>query len=89
MAVLVMLEWTFRELSENSAEIKQVREVQSRNFPVTQNTVAFGIQEKALSIRHLCDRWIRTSLINDLRPLVIESRPSITSVFQYLNDRFE
>lgn len=32
MAVLVMLEWTYRELSENSPEINQVREVQRYNF---------------------------------------------------------
>ncbi len=32
MAVLVMLEWTFRELSENSPEMNQVREVQSYSF---------------------------------------------------------
>jgi len=32
MAVFVMLEWTFRELSAESPEMKQVREVQSYNF---------------------------------------------------------
>jgi hypothetical protein len=32
MANFVMLEWTFRELSENSAEMNQVRDVQIYNF---------------------------------------------------------
>ncbi len=32
MAVFVLLEWTYRELSEDSPEIKQVREVQRYNF---------------------------------------------------------
>ena len=32
MAVYVMLEWTFRELSAQSTEMKQVREVQRFNF---------------------------------------------------------
>ena len=32
MAVFVVLEWTFRELSEDSREMQQVREVQRYNF---------------------------------------------------------
>ncbi len=32
MAVFVMLEWTFRELSKDSPEMNQVREVQRYNF---------------------------------------------------------
>lgn len=32
MAVFVMLDWTFRELSKDSPELNQVREVQKYNF---------------------------------------------------------
>ena len=32
MSVYVMLDWTFQELSANSPEMNQVREVQSNNF---------------------------------------------------------
>jgi len=34
MAVFVMLDWTFRELSKDSPELTQVREVQKYNFAI-------------------------------------------------------
>jgi hypothetical protein len=63
MAVFVMLEWTFRELSKDSPEMNQVREVQQYNFA---NEASYGKvwEARKNSFDPTFVQWMEENVIN-------------------------
>ena len=63
MAIFVMLDWTFRELSKDSPEMNQVREVQQYNFA---NEASYGKvwQARKNSFDPAFVQWMEKNVIN-------------------------
>ena len=63
MSVYVVLDWTFQELSENSAEMNQVREVQRYNF-ATHAGYRRVWEARKSSFRPDFVRWMEDNVVN-------------------------
>lgn len=63
MSIYVMLDWTFQELSEDSPEMKQVREVQRHNF-ATHSGYRRVWQARKNSFRPEFVQWMEDNVVN-------------------------
>jgi len=65
MALFVFLEWTFRELSEDSREMAQVREVQRYNFS-TDVSYSRVWEARKQSFDPAFVQWMQENVIDDV-----------------------
>lgn len=67
MAVFVLIEWTFRELGEDSTELNQVREVQQYNFS---NYPTYGQVwgERKQSFDPAFVQWLEENVVRVVNP---------------------
>ena len=63
MSVYVMLDWTFQELSANSPEMNQVREVQSNNF-ANRSEYRRVWEDRKNSFRPEFVQWMEENVVN-------------------------
>jgi hypothetical protein len=63
MSIYVMLDWTFQELSEDSPEMKQVREVQRHNF-ATHSGYRRVWEARKNSFRPEFVQWMEENVVN-------------------------